>query len=134
MKQKLINKSYGIDRYVNNSIMSKSPELLILDLYDGCIKFINLANDAFEKNEKEVIEKNINRALAIIEELIRCLDFERGGEIAKNLKELYIFILHSLKKAREEKSKDALIDGLKIVKMMRENWNVGVVKKRASDI
>jgi len=65
-------------------------------LYDGAIKFISDAKQ--EIGRKNFIESNrlLSRARNIIIELLRILDLERGGDIAKNLQRLYTYAIGRL--------------------------------------
>jgi flagellar protein FliS len=123
-------RSNSIKKYVNNSFLTRTPELLILDLYDGCIKFLRAALDGFNVESYEKINNNLNRADAIVDELNGSLNFEKGGEIAVNFRKLYTFIDRSITASNVKKDRQKAEDALKIIQMMRDTWSEGVVKNR----
>ena len=65
---------------------------IIVMLYSGAITFLNKSKLYMEKKDYENKGKYLTKALNIIEELNVSLDLQKGGEIAKNLKSLYLFI------------------------------------------
>ena len=72
--------------YKETQVKTATPGKLIIMLYDAAIKNINQAcecmDEGFKKND--VASKCIIKAQDIISELMVSLDFEQGGEIAKN--------------------------------------------------
>jgi flagellar protein FliS len=120
----------GIKQYINNGIMTRPPELLTLDLYDGALRFLNGALEGFDIESYEKINNNLNRAAAIIDELMMSLNFEKGGEIAKNLNSLYIFIRECITKANLKKDRKKVEDAIRITMILRDAWSEGVVKNR----
>lgn len=62
--------------YQQNSVNTASPGELTLMLYNGCLKFINLAKKAIE--DKKMEEKNVNliKAQKIIQELMVTLNMD----------------------------------------------------------
>jgi flagellar protein FliS len=119
-----------IKKYASNSVLTRTPELLILDLYDGCIKFLTASLDGFSEESYEKISNNLIKAGAIVAELNGVLDFKKGGEIAANFRKLYGFIGRSITMSNIKKDRQKAEDALKIIEMMRETWSEGVVKNR----
>ena len=64
----------AINAYQKNAIMTASKAELTLMLYDGAIKFCNIALSGFEKKEYEKINTNLKKAQAIITEFRATLD------------------------------------------------------------
>ena len=77
-------------QYANNKVMTASPAELTLMLYDGAIKFVNIAMDAIDKNDIEKAHANIRKADLIIEEFQITLD--RKYEVAKDFDQVYKYI------------------------------------------
>ena len=63
----LANQGYAA--YANNKIMTASPAELTLMLYEGAIKFANLAVAGIEENDIQKAHTNIMKVERIIEEL-----------------------------------------------------------------
>ena len=106
--------------YKNNKIMTASPAELTLMLYDGAIKFCNIALMALEKKDYEKVNVNIIKAENIIEEFRRTLDFKY--EVAKDFDIIYDYIYSRLVDANLKKDPDILEDALAHIKDMRETW------------
>lgn len=121
----------GMESYKSNFVLTRTPEQLILDLYDGCIKFIDLSLEGFAQESYEKISNNLIKAGAIVDELTVSLNFEKGGEIAKNFLSLYTFIGDNLLQGNIKKNRKNVEDAKKIVMLMRETWYDGVIKDKA---
>ena len=106
--------------YQNNSIQTASPAKLTLMLYDGAIKFCNIAKDGFKENNIEKINTNIIKAERIISELRGTLD--RKYEVSKEFDLVYDYIYRKLVEANIHKDETALDEALKYIREMRETW------------
>ena len=74
----------AINAYQKNAIMTASKAELTLMLYDGAIKFCNIALSGFEKKEYEKINTNLKKAQAIITEYaLRWITSIRYGKILR---------------------------------------------------
>ena len=93
-------------QYTNVHISTVDRGRLLLMLYDGCIKFLKHAKSGLETKDIPKFARFLSKAQAIISELMLTLDFERGGEIAKDLDRIYDFALFYLTEANLEKSPD----------------------------
>ncbi|MEJ6950204.1 flagellar export chaperone FliS [Natronospora cellulosivora (SeqCode)] len=87
---------------------------LLIMLYQGCIKFLNIAQKGIEENQLELANTNIIKAQDIINELMATLDMEQGGNIAKNLYSLYEFMNYQLLQANIKKD----VEQIKVVENM----------------
>lgn len=81
---------------------------LLLMLYDGCLKFLRHAKAGLENKDIPKFARFLSKAQAIISELMLTLDFEKGGQIAKDLDRLYDFMLFYLTEANLEKNPDKI--------------------------
>ena len=99
MYSKLAHKQYST---VNISTVDRGR--LLLMLFDGCLKFLKQAKAGLETKDIPKFAKYLNKSQAIISELMLTLDFEKGGDIAKELDRLYDFMLYYLTEANLEKN------------------------------
>lgn len=76
---------------------------LLLMMYDGCIKFLRHAKDGLENKDIVKFARFLSKSQAIIAELINTLDFDKGGDIARDLDRLYDFMLFYLTEANLQK-------------------------------
>ena len=106
--------------YQNNSIQTASPAKLTLMLYDGAIKFCNIAKDAFEENNIEKINTNVIKAEKIINELRASLDMKY--EVSQDFDRMYDYIYRNLVEANIYKDPESLEEALVQIRGMRETW------------
>ena len=64
----------------------------VVMLYDGVIRFLQQAKEAISEKRIEDRYNLLIKASAIISGLQSCLDFEKGGDIAKVLYNFYVNI------------------------------------------
>lgn len=72
---------------------------LLLMMYEGAIKFLRQAKAGLEANDTAKFCRFLSKGQAIISELMNTLDFDRGGQIARDLDRLYDFMLFYLTEA-----------------------------------
>lgn len=106
--------------YKSNSIQTASPAELTLMLYDGAIKFCNIALGALEKEDKQKANTNIIKAEKIIVEFRCTLDFKYP--VAKEFDRVYDYIYRRLVEANIKKDSEILEDALKYIREMRDTW------------
>lgn len=113
----------GHERYLETAVETASPVRLIVMLYDGAIRFINEAAYAIRQRDYETKNAKIQRAQRILTELICSLDFEKGGEIARNLYRLYNYMYNQLIEANIEDSYERLEHVVNLLSELREAWD-----------
>jgi flagellar protein FliS len=121
-------------KYKSTSIQSASREKLLLMMYEGAIKFTKRAIKATE--DKKIAERceNIGRAFDIVMELNNTLDHKVGGDIAKNLEQLYMFITEQYTKANMTGSAEPLKASLKILETLYDGWLQAVEKVKKEEV
>lgn len=110
----------GYAAYANNKIMTASPAELTLMLYEGSIKFCNLAIVAVEEKDIEKAHVNIVKVEHIIQEFQSTLDHRYP--VAKDFNEVYSYLLSRLREANFKKDKEILEEVLKHLRTMRDTW------------
>ena len=123
----------GYAAYANNKISTASPADLVLMLYEGAIKFCNIAIAAIENNDIEKAHKNIVKVQKIIQEFQIALDFRYAT--AKNFNDVYMYLLQRLTEANIKKDKEILEEVLKHLRTMRDTWKeVMRLTKNGTDV
>ncbi len=115
-------------KYKEQSVTTATPEELTLMLYNGCIKFINLAEVYIEEKDYGKSNLNIQKAQDIIQELNITLNMDY--EISQNLRQLYTFVNEKLLDANIKKDKQALFDAKEIVSDLRDTWKEAMALSR----
>lgn len=108
------------DAYKNSKILTASPAELTLMLYDGAVKFCNIALMALEKNDYEKTSENLIKAQKIINEFRSTLDFKYP--VAKDFDVVYEYIHRRLVEANLKKDPEIINEALGRIKEMRETW------------
>jgi flagellar protein FliS len=95
----MANYLFGLQTYKQNRIVTADPGTILLALYQGAIDFLRRAKVGMETGD--VVEKGlcIQKTLAILSEFQTSLDFEAGGEVAKNLDDPYVYMIDQIKTA-----------------------------------
>lgn len=114
----LANQAYAA--YADNKIKTASPAELTLMLYEGAIKFCNIAIAAVEDKDIEKAHVNILKVENIIEEFQSTLN--RKYPVAKEFDEVYTYLMARLKEANFKKDKEILEEVLKHLRTMRDTW------------
>jgi flagellar secretion chaperone FliS len=91
-------------QYQSVQVTTTDRGRLLLMLYEGCIKFLRQAKSGLDANDIPKFCRFLSKGQAIIAELMSTLDFEKGGQIAKDLDRLYDFMLFYLTEANLEKN------------------------------
>ena len=110
----------AINAYQKNAIMTASKAELTLMLYDGAIKFCNIALSGFEKKEYEKINTNLKKAQAIITEFRATLDCKYPVWV--DFERVYDYIYRCLIDANIHKDEEKLQEALKYIREMRDTW------------
>ena len=106
--------------YQRNAIMTATPAELTLMLYEGAIKFCNIAIVAIEKKDIEKANANIKKAQAIINELRVTLDHKYS--VWEDFERVYDYIARRLLEANLQKDIEIIEDALKYIREMRDAW------------
>lgn len=115
-------------KYKETQVISASREKLLLMMYEGAIKFTKKAIKSFEENNISERCVNIGRAFDIVLELNNTLDHKVGGDISKNLEQLYMFVTDKYLQANIQGKVQPLHDALKILETLNEGWIQAVEK------
>lgn len=110
----------AINAYQKNAIMTASKAELTFMLYEGAIKFCNIALSGFEKKEYEKINTNLKKAQAIITEFRATLDCKYP--VWEDFERVYDYIYRCLIDANIHKDEEKLQEALKYIREMRDTW------------
>lgn len=122
------------DKYKKTSVLSASREQILLMLYEAAIKFTKLAIKAID--EKKVAERgqNILRAYDIVIELNTTLDHKVGGELAKQLEQLYVYMMDQYTQANLTGKKEHLESCIKVLENLYDGWKQAIATlKKTND-
>ncbi len=106
--------------YGNNKITTASQAELTLMLYDGAVKFCNIAVVALEKRDYETVNINIQKCRNIIVELKTTLNHKYP--VADDFERLYDYIFTLLVDANMKKDMELLQRAQAEIRDIRDIW------------
>lgn len=123
--------------YQNSSIASASPVGLVILLYQGALVQLRRAIAAMDAQPNsirdiEIRTSALNRVLAIVGELQRILDFERGGEVARNFDRFYRLTQTAILSAVTQREAQPLRDILPLFQNILEAWRTAESRPQAA--
>lgn len=107
-------------QYNNNKILTASPAELTLMLYEGAIKFCNIAVVAVEQKDVPKAHVNIVKAQRIIDYLRQTLDMKY--EVAQDFERMYVYLSERLVTANLKKDKAVLEEVNTHLHSIRDTW------------
>lgn len=106
--------------YGTNKVLTATPAELTLMLYEGAIKFCNIAKVAMEKQDIQKANLNMQKARNIIVELQTTLNFDYP--IAKDFDAIYTFIFDRMVEANVSKDPAVVEEILVQLRELRDIW------------
>ena len=108
--------------YLQQQVMTASPAKLVQMLYDHAIDSLKDAIKAIEEKNIEKRWNSTNKATEIITHLWTTLDMEGGGDIAKNLDQLFAFMITKLPEVDFKNNPEPARDVIKLLEPLRDAW------------
>lgn len=118
----LMSAAAAAARYRGVQLNTASPAQLVVMLYDGALRFVGEADEAFARDDRARAGDRIGRAMAIVDELAATLDPAHAPELAENLLALYGFCKRRLFDANLGRDRAALADVVASLTPLREAW------------
>jgi flagellar protein FliS len=91
-------------RYAQAEVSVAEPKRLLLLMLEGGVRFLHGARDGLAADDLPRFMYHSQKAQAVISELLGTLDYEAGGEIARNLGRLYDFMLFHMTEGTARRS------------------------------
>lgn len=107
-------------QYQNNRVMTASPAELTLMLYEGAIKFGNIAESALERKDIAKAHTNITKVEKIIDYLRQTLDMKYA--VAQDFDNIYAYLSKRLVEANLKKDKAIMEEVNMHLRSVRDNW------------
>lgn len=109
-------------RYREMEIKTATPEMVIVKLYEGVLRFIRNAKTHQEAGDVAGRATAIAKSMAIVNELQHSLNLEKGGEIAQNLDALYFYVTDCLLEANVRGTEKPLDAASMVLSTLNEAW------------
>lgn len=107
-------------QYNNNKVLTASPAELTLMLYEGMIKFCNIAETAIEQNDVQKAHTNIIKVQHIIDYLRQTLDMKYP--VAQDFERIYEYLGKRLVEANTKKDLETLQEVNAHIHSVRDTW------------
>ena len=107
-------------KYQNSKVLTASPAELTLMLYEGIIKFINMAITAIEEKDIPKANTNIIKAERVVDHLSATLNDKYP--VSKDFQNIYDFIMQALLQGNVKKDIEELKRALEYARMIRDTW------------
>ena len=115
--------SYG-DVKVTTGVSGADSIQLIQMLFDGLIESLATARGQIERGEIADKGKSLARAGRIVVGLQGALDFDKGGDIARNLNDLYAYVTRRLFHVNAHNDLEALKEVHSLMSEIRSAWQM----------
>jgi flagellar protein FliS len=125
----MMNNPY--ESYKRMQVETASPGRLLLLLYEGALKNLRLAKAGIEQKNISQAHNSLIKAQNIVLQLNEDLNMEAGGEIAQNLRNLYLFIYQRMIDANVQKNAAMVQEAIDLLSKLKEGWD-GVILKTKS--
>ncbi len=106
--------------YNRNKILTASPAEITLMLYEGAIKFVNIAIIGIEQKDIQKTYDHIRKAERILEEFRNTLDHKYP--VWEDFDRVYVYLLQRLFEANVTKDPEILEEVNKHLRSMRDTW------------
>ncbi len=123
-----VSRQNSYDAYKSTEIATANQGKLIVMLYDGAVRFLRVAVDNMEPRSYDVVNNNIIKAQDIITELMVSLNMDEGGEVARNLFNLYAYMKKRLLEGNIAKNSEALLEVSRLLEQLKTAWEEVVSK------
>ena len=115
-----------LNQYKQNSVLTASPETILIMLYDGAINFLLRAKIAIEEKNIEETHNYITKTQKIIREFMDTLDMDTGGDMAQNLYRLYEYLHYRLVQANIKKDLEMIDEVLGHLRSLKQTWEEAI--------
>lgn len=107
--------------YQESSVLTASPEQLVVMLYDGAVRFLRQSEAALREHAWQQGFERLTRAEAILDELLATLNMD-AGELAERLQAIYVFCKRTLVDARLQRDPAKVAQVALLIGDLRESW------------
>lgn len=108
---------------IETGVVAANPHKLILMLYEGAITACHNVLTHMQNNDIEAKSAALSKATMIIESGLRIsLDMKTGGDIARNLDNLYEYMSHRLLIANLNNQPEFVSEVIKLLNELKGAW------------
>lgn len=122
---------FGAKAYHKTAVETASKEKILLMLYESGIRYLKKCQAAME--QKNYAEKGLalGKAQDIINELTNSLNYEVGGDLARQLEGLYLHLFQETTKANIDNDPKKIAHCIKVMETLYSGWKEAVEKLKS---
>lgn len=110
------------DAYLESEILGADSCRLVQLMYEKALEWLGRARLGLSRGDIEARSAAVTKVSEILNELALSVDHEAGGEISRNLVELYDYIQQLLQRANFEQSEPPLAEAQSLIRTLLEAW------------
>ncbi|ALP52666.1 flagellar protein FliS [Candidatus Tenderia electrophaga] len=122
-----VQRGSGIEQYkkagTQTSLETASPHRLIQMLLEGALEKLRSAKLYMQSGDRALKGSHISWAISILDGLRMSIDKEAGGEIGRNLDDLYEYMARRLIEANAQNDLDALDEVSALLIEIKSAWD-----------
>lgn len=111
-----------LKQYQQTQIATSDGGRLVVMLYEGAIRYLDLAVDKMHFSTYDQVNLNLQKATEILDELRGSLNLEAGGELALRLKSIYTYMIERITKGNMDKKKEPLAEVRALLEDLLSAW------------
>ena len=123
---------YGVNQYQSAATDTAGPAQLVLMLYDGALVRLEIAIESIEAGNAEAAHTALIKAQAIVDELNVTLDVDKGGKVAENLRDIYLYCSTRMVEANLAKDAAIVAEVSRLLQGLRDAWDQACVRSSVS--
>jgi len=112
----------GYVQYRQTQLSTTSPAKLLLAAYDGAMRFCRIGLEKMREGRFDEQSINLNKALAVVCELLATLNEEANPPLAARLRSIYLYVIEKLAHANLTADETAVTEAMNILANLRESW------------
>lgn len=124
--------SFALNKYRSTRTTTVSPLQVLLQLYDGALKYLQAGADAMDAGNPAARGVALSKAHAIVSELQATLDDSQAPELCAQLHSLYDFVLEQITAANLRRETKPIDDAVKVLVELRSAWSELAAQKRGA--
>lgn len=112
----------GYQAYQKSHILTADPKRLIIVCYEEAIQGLRQANLKYLSQEYEAKGTAVQKTLDLLNHLRESLDFEKGGEVARQLDRLYGFMISHIVKSDQKRDGNGFLRVAEMLEQLKSAW------------
>ena len=121
-RRKLLVYTDPYQAYTEAAVLNAGPIELVLKIYEAVIDAVRQARERLDAGDIPARGKAITKAMNGITQLLLSLDFEKGGELSRNLQRLYTYMHRRLLEAHAQQKREAMDEVEALLRKLLGAW------------